>query len=110
MGSDKSFVQYIVHQIKDAGEIISKSMFGEYAIYFNGKLIALVCDNMLFIKPTEAGKNFIKNIVEASPYPGAKPYYLIEDKLEDSTWLCELVKLTYNELPEPRLKKSKRKS
>lgn len=32
-------------------------MFGEYAIYSNGKVAALVCDDRLFVKPTLAGSN-----------------------------------------------------
>jgi hypothetical protein len=36
---------------------------------------------------------------------GAKPHFLIEDKLEDRSWLTELITLTANELPEPRAKK-----
>jgi hypothetical protein len=30
---------------------------GEYAIYCNGKVVALVCDNQLFVKPTEAAQD-----------------------------------------------------
>ncbi|EMO05030.1 TfoX N-terminal domain protein, partial [Leptospira interrogans serovar Icterohaemorrhagiae str. Verdun HP] len=48
MASDLSFVDFIVDQVKDAGQIVSKKMFGEYAIYCNGKIVALVCDNRLF--------------------------------------------------------------
>ena len=40
-------------------------MFGEYAIYCDGKVTALVCDNQLFVKPMEAGRSFIGEVVEA---------------------------------------------
>jgi TfoX/Sxy family transcriptional regulator of competence genes len=67
----------------------------------------LICDNKLFIKPTEAGRAFIGEVVEAPAYPGAKNSFLIEDQLEDSDWLSELVRLTVEELPEPKPKKKK---
>jgi len=51
-------------------------MFGAYGIYSNGKLFALVCDNKLYIKATESGRVFIKDVVEAPPYPDAKPSFL----------------------------------
>jgi hypothetical protein len=46
-------------------------------------------------------------LVEKSPYPGAKPCFLIEEKLEDSEWLKKLVEITVKELPEPKPKKIK---
>lgn len=107
MASDKIFSNYILNQIQNAGLITSKSMFGEYGMYSDGKLFALVCDNMFFVKPTESGRSFIKNEIESSPYPGAKPYFLIEDKLDDSDWISELVRITVKELPEPKPKKKK---
>ena len=105
MASDKKFVEFVSEQIENAGEISAKSMFGEYGLYADGKLFALVCDNKLFIKPTNAGRDFIVNVVEASPYPGAKPSLLIEDKLEDRDWISELVRQTVAELPEPKPKR-----
>jgi len=110
MASDLSFVEFIVDQIEDAGLITYIKMFGEFGIYSDGKIMALVCDNQLFIKPTEAGRTFIKNVKEAPPYPGAKLYFLIEDQYEDREWLSNLIRLTVAELPEPKPKKKKKKS
>jgi TfoX/Sxy family transcriptional regulator of competence genes len=109
MSSDKSYVDFVIDQIDNAGEITFIHMFGEYGIYSNGKIFALVCDNKLFIKPTNAGRDFIQDVVEAPPYPGAKLYFLIEEKLEDREWITELVRITVNELPEPKPKKKKSK-
>ena len=110
MASDLSFVEFIVDQIEDAGLITYIKMFGEFGLYSDGKIMALVCDNQLYIKPTEAGRTFIKNVKEAPPYPGAKLYFLIEDQYEDREWLSNLIRLTVAELPEPKPKKKKKKS
>jgi TfoX/Sxy family transcriptional regulator of competence genes len=110
MASDKEFVEFVVGQIENAGEITAKKMFGEYGIFSNGKIFALICDNKLFIKPTEAGKTFIKDVVEAPPYPGAKSSFLIGDKIEDREWISNLVRITLSKLPEPKPKKKKNKS
>lgn len=110
MASDLGFVEFIVDQIENAGEITYKKMFGVYALYSDGKIMALVCDDQLFVKPTEAGKSFIKNVIEAPPYPGAKSYFLIEDQFEDREWISNLIRLTVKELSEPKPKpKSKKK-
>ncbi|MGY3794525.1 TfoX/Sxy family protein [uncultured Aquimarina sp.] len=107
MASDQNFVDFVVGQIKNTGEIIAKKMFGEYGVYADGKMFGLICDNKLFIKPTTSGRDFIGNIVEAPPYPGAKPSFLIEEKIEDSDWLSELVSITIKELPEPKPKRKR---
>jgi DNA transformation protein and related proteins len=105
MGSKQSTVDFVLEQISDAGAIRAKKMFGEYAIYCNGKVVALVCDDKFFVKPSNAGKEFIADYIEAAPYPGAKPYLLIsEDMLDDSDWLTELIKITERELPLPKKK------
>jgi TfoX/Sxy family transcriptional regulator of competence genes len=112
MASDKSFVDFIVDQIGDAGVITSRMMFGEYAVYCDGKVVALICDNRLYVKQTEAGRKFIGEAVEAPAYPGAKMSFLIEDKFEDRDWITDLIRITAKELPEPKpkIKKAKRKT
>ena len=105
MASDQNFLDFVLEQIKDAGEITAKKMFGEYGIYSDGKLFGLICDNKLFIKPTNSGREFIGNVIEASPYEGAKPSFLINDKIEDRVWLSELIRISVKELPSPKRKK-----
>ena len=107
MASDQSFVEFIVDQIENAGRITYTKMFGEYAVYCEGKVVALVCDNRLFIKPTEAGRAFIGDVAEVPAYPGAKPSFLIDDRLEDRQWFSNLIRITYQELPEQKIKKKK---
>ena len=107
MASDKSFVEFIVDQVENVGQITYKKMFGEYALYCEGKVVALVCDNRLFIKQTEAGRAFIGDVAEAPAYPGAKPSFLIDDRLEDRQWFSKLIRITYQELPEQKIKKKK---
>ncbi len=108
MASEQKFVDFIMEQIGFSEQVTNKKMFGEYGLYFDNKLFGLVCDNQLFIKPTQSGKEYINEVVEASPYPGAKPSFLIEEKLDDRVWLRKLVTITVNELPEPKEKKEKK--
>lgn len=109
MGSSQEIADYIVGQLKDAGDVYARKMFGEYSIYCDTKMIALIADDQLFIKPTEAGRTFLGEVEKAPPYPGAKPYLLIsEERWEDSAWLTELGRITAAELPLPKPKPKKR--
>ncbi|MEM8506419.1 MAG: TfoX/Sxy family protein [Bacteroidota bacterium] len=109
MASDQNFVDYVLEQLEPAGDILAKKMFGEYGLYCNGLFFGAICDNQLFIKPTEQGRTFIGEVVEAPPYPGAKPSFLIEAQLEDREWVSELVRITCSVLPPKKPKRKKKK-
>lgn len=108
MASNQEFVDYIVEQLSSCGKVTSRKMFGEFALYCDDKVVALICDDQLFVKPTEKGRTFIGNVTEAAPYSGAKNYFLIEEKIEDAEWLSRLIRITGKELPKPQKKKTKK--
>ena len=109
MANDQDFVEFVVDQVQNGCDVSYRHMFGGTSLYLNGKVVALICDNQLFIKPTEAGRAYIGMVVEAPPYPGAKNAFLIEDEIEDAEWLTELFVLTERELPAPKPKKKPKK-
>jgi TfoX/Sxy family transcriptional regulator of competence genes len=109
MASKQANLDFVLEQMAEAGDVSARKMFGEYGIYCRGKIVALFCDDQLFVKPTAAGKTFIGKVREGLPYPGAKPWFLIGgDRCEDSEWLSELVRLTERELPTPKPKPVKK--
>jgi TfoX/Sxy family transcriptional regulator of competence genes len=110
MASDLKFVQFVVDQLDPDCAATYKMMFGEFGLYSADKLFGLICDDQLFVKPTEGGRAFIGDVVEAPPYPGAKPSLLIGDQIEDARWLSELVRITARELPAPKPRKRGKKS
>jgi DNA transformation protein and related proteins len=109
MSSDLPFVEYACEQMSGAGAITFRKMFGEFAIYCEGKVVALVCDNRLFVKPTAAGRDLGGQLAEAPPYTGAKPYLVVGEELDDREWLSGLIRATERELPAPKERKRKRR-
>lgn len=107
MASKIEFVEFVADQLRQAGDITYKKMFGEYGLYCNGKIFAVICEDQLFIKITESGRNLCPELSEAPPYQGAKNYFLVED-VEHQQLLTELVTATCEELPEPKPKKKKK--
>ena len=108
MSTELATVQFLTDQMAEAGVITSRKMFGEYGVYCDSKIVALVCDDQLFVKPTQAGRNFLKNVSEKPPYPGAKPYLWISGEYwDDADWLSELIRVSAAELPLPKPKKKK---
>jgi TfoX/Sxy family transcriptional regulator of competence genes len=105
LGSSQEFVDFVVELFEEDCGVTARKMFGEYGLYSQDKMFALVCDDRLFIKPTEGGRALVGDPVEAPPYPGAKPAWVIEERLEDRAWLSELARVTARELPEPKRRK-----
>ena len=108
MASDIGFVEYVCEQIRGAGQVSHRRMFGEFAVYCDGKVVALVCDNQFFLKPTDAGKALLDRVKQAPPYPGAKPYLLIDAQLDDAEAAATLVRATAAALPAPAAKPARK--
>jgi TfoX/Sxy family transcriptional regulator of competence genes len=107
MASDEGFVDYVCDQMRDAGRVRFRKMFGEYAIYCDDKVVALVCDDQLFVKATPGGRAFIGAPVESPPYPGARPAFLIDDHIDEREWLSRLIEATARGLPAPKARRAK---
>jgi DNA transformation protein and related proteins len=97
-------VDFVLDQLSALTDVSARKMFGEYGLWYDGKLVALICDDQLFVKKTAAGAALIGSPVEAPPYPGAKPSFLI-DQLDDRDWLTDLIRTTANDLPAPAPKR-----
>lgn len=106
MASDREFVTFVCEQLRGAGEISSRRMFGEAAVYLEDKVVGLVFDNQLFVKATEPGRAKIGVPVEAPPFPGASKWFLLAD-LDDPEFLADLVRTTADALPVPKVKVKK---
>jgi len=110
--STKQFtVDYLLDQLSSIDSISARKMFGEYALYAEGKVVALVCDDTLFVKITDEGKEFVgKHYEEGEAYKGAKPSMRIdEDLIDDREWLTELIEITAKYAPAPKPKKKAKK-
>ena len=108
MASDPDFLQYVTEQLSGVYGLSHRKMFGEYALYMGRKVVALICDNQLFLKPTAAARALLEHPTEAPPFPGAKPYLLLDAALDDRELLAELFRAMEREIPEPKPKKTKK--
>lgn len=83
-------------------------MFGEYALYLDGKVVALICDDLLFVKPTPGALALVTNPVMAPPYPGAKTHICLEDALDTPDLVMATLRAVAADLPEPKPKAPKK--
>jgi TfoX/Sxy family transcriptional regulator of competence genes len=104
MATDKDFVACIAEQAQLGSALVFKRMFGEYGVYLDGNVVGFVCDNSLFVKATAATTTVITALPQRPPYPGAKPYAVADELLDDSEALKALLQATAAALPLPKPK------
>jgi len=105
MGTRAETIEFLVDQLTALPGIRTRRMFGEYCLYYDEKPVAFVCDDELFVKPTDDGRRYIGNPEEAPAYPGSKMYFIVSgDRWEDRDWLTGLIETTAAALPSPKPK------
>ena len=104
MASTKEYLDFILEQLSDLGEVSSRAMMGEYIIYFRGKIIGGIYDDRFLVKPTKSAVAMMPDADMELPYEGAKELLVVDD-VENRKLLCELLEAMYDELPAPKKKK-----
>lgn len=100
MGSSLDTVHYICDQAGLGSRLTFKRMFGEFGLYLDGKVVAFICDDQLFLKPTAEGRQFLGTVSLAPPYPQAKDHFLLSADLDDPERLRGALEVTASALPE----------
>jgi len=105
MATERSFVEYVTEMAGLGSRLTHKKLFGEYALYLDGKVVAFVCDNRLYIKPSQAVTAIAPDLPQGPPYPGAKNYPIADELLDDPDALRRLLVETGDLMPPPKAKK-----
>jgi len=109
MATDRDFIEYITEQVGLGDRLKSKKMFGEYALYLDGKVVAFACDNSLFVKPSAAAIALAPALPQRPPYPGAKDYPVADELLDDTDALRQLISDTAALMPAPKPAKPRKR-
>ena len=107
MASHPDFVNFIAEQLREAGAIHSRKMFGEYGLYCDNVFFAVICDDQFFVKITPQGEAAFPDLPKAPPHEGAKDSFLVED-VEDRERMTELVRITCEALKSRHQKKGRK--
>lgn len=105
MSTDVSFVEHVAEQARLGSRLTWRKMFGEYALYIDGKVVAFACDDSLFIKPAAATATLVPDLPRRPPYPGAKLYPVADELLDDPERLQQLLLATWEAVPAKRARK-----
>lgn len=108
MATNKDTVAFILQKLGSTTRFVTRAMFGEYALYADGKVVALICDDQLYVKILDASRDLEAICEKGEPFPGAKLWYVVtEDQLSTIDGVVEILFQIANELPEKKPRKKK---
>ena len=101
MATSQATVDHLIDLLDELAPVRALPMFGEYGLYVGVKLVGLICNDQLFLKPVKPTEDSPHD--RAPPYPSAKPHLVVpEEMLEDPDALTALVRTTVDALPQPK--------
>ncbi len=98
MPSTKPYLDFILDQLSEAGDVSFRPMMGEYVLYYHGKVIGGIYDDRFLVKPVKSAAALMPQAQRELPYEGAKEMLLV-DNVEDRAFLRELLEAMFAELP-----------
>ena len=109
MASNNATVSYIVDQAAAAGAVRARAMFGGHAVYCDEKVVALIVDDRLYLKPTAENRDLLPDADEAPAYPGAKLCLVVPEHIwDDDDRLAQLFAETARTLPPAKPRKPRK--
>jgi TfoX/Sxy family transcriptional regulator of competence genes len=111
MASRKDTADFILEHLGLPDRFRVRPMFGEFALYADGKPVGFICDDQLFVKITPESVLLEGRCEHAPAYPGSKDYYLVpEDLIAGESKLAGMLLRIGEALPLPKSKRSKKRS
>jgi TfoX/Sxy family transcriptional regulator of competence genes len=99
-------MDFLLEILSESKQVSARKMFGEYCLYYAGRPVGLVCDDQLYLKPSDEARQLMRSADEGAPFPGARPHLRISpDDWDDARWMNALVRATFDSLPQPKLAK-----
>lgn len=99
--------QTIAHVCDALPGTTARAMFGEYALYLDGRVIALVCDDTVFVKPVKGVLALLPDAEIGPPYLRAKAHVIVGDALDDADLMAQMLGVLVAEVPLPKPKKAR---
>lgn len=98
--TDKTYITDLIATLAQLGDVTARPMMGEYLLYLNGKYVAGICDNAVFVKINEYNADLLASLSMSPPYVGAKPCYVVPTA--DADFLRAVISQTYLGAPQPK--------
>ncbi len=110
MSTRRETTEFILSKFGHQDRFAVRAMFGEYALYADKKVVALICDDLLYVKIVPASAELESQCEKGEPYPGAKLHYIVEeDQLSKIEGLPRMLFSIAESIPAKKAPKKKAK-
>ena len=104
MSISDEFVDYVIDQLSDWGEVSARKMFGGAGLYREGAMFGLIADDVAYLKVDDTNRKYFVRAGSSpfKPFPDKvkttiMPYYEIPaDVLENPIVLAEWAQHSFN--------------
>lgn len=104
MASSKEYLAFILDQLSGLDGVSFRAMMGEYILYYRDKAVGGIYDERLLVKSVPAALALMPDAARELPYPGGRKMLLV-DSVDDRDFMCRLIEVLAEELPEPKKKR-----
>ena len=108
MATNAATIDHLLDLLSGAGDLSARKMFGEYGLYLDGKIVAFICDDTLFLKPTPSALALLPDVEQGPCYPGSKPYLILTESLDDPDLVIRAMRAVAGDAPAPKPKAPKK--
>jgi len=96
-----NFEDFVCERLKNTGDVTAKKMFGTYNICLDGTNLGVLCVNKWYLKKTDGSDAYLRaNGINLETGIKDKSYIITD--FSDENTLCELAKITLNEIKKGR--------
>ena len=104
MGSRAETLAHVLDTLS-ALPLAHRRMMGEYVLYLDGRVVAVIGDDRLWIKATPGGRAALPDCPLGPPFPGAKPWIDADTALDDPDRAAQALRAVAADLPPPKPKR-----
>lgn len=79
MSSTREYLDFVMDQLSELGDVSYRVMMGEFVIYHRGKVVGGVYDNRFMVKSTLGTWKILPTASMEIPYPRGWPMIMVED-------------------------------
>lgn len=106
MASSKDYLTYVLDQLSECEGIATRTMMGEYILYYKGRIVGGIYDDRLLVKDVPSARAALQDAPLEVPYDGAKQMLLVE-QVDNAAFLVQLLDAMVEECPLPKARKKK---
>ena len=107
MATSPEYAQFVENQFRGLEGFSMRRMFGEYAIYLQGRVLGFLADEQILLQDTPMARKLLPDAERRELFPGSKLFVIFEDE-GNAHLLKSVSEAMWEELPLPKPRKSRK--